>query len=737
MGNVPGNPIDEAKQQEIKRITERVLTAFTKYYALSFKEVMIEEAKKKRKNEAKAAALEAKKKAKEAKPRRERKKKDKPKKLSAKILYTMTLDSDIDPYIVYAIQAQAGSETVVSYKRYKQMKSASGKFKVKGVEFPKPHSKFGGRNLDPEFVEQRREKLGKYLQACVEDEKISQDKNFHAWLGLGKAKDYVWQETFDRAYYKTRCYLWQWRRVIYDSEEEAISRLIVEEIKTSMWDDIRGKLPNNHTVRKKVLQAVFKSINASVTPPVTAAWAGCRKAAEAVKPNIEKTVGEALDKMLEVEDGVKAKLSEALSTALQPVVGVLKEVVGGIVAAVLPKLTAVVFEFFSEEKRTRLLKELEVALQTEDEGKLKTIADEVTDTRKEIYKKIDEELQKALEPVLGPIKAKVSIKELMKMFSPLDQLNKLIKHLFDFFDPDNQFIVVKRMFYWKKKLKESPPADVEKILDEEEWDIPYWYIWRSDCNLSWEGWRVGHHLYDLLYPDGIEAWDLWYHYVGDIRKVNKHALKKLSWKFGDYLSHKAKTTPADQWAAAPDAWAKAVDECFLIGYERSMKTLQKHMWITTAKYTKKLVRKLVFNDIQKMILEGSKAVIEPIQALIIAPMDQLLDLEKLVVDVIKGVLGDALNEIVGSIHPNIKRGLEAGKLPSGALAITHGKSEKTEAHGKSEVAAPAPAVESKHHEEPKPAEVKPAEPEHKMQDHEPVVVGAPTSTAGEPATVTN
>jgi len=342
---------------------------------------------------------------------------------------------------------------------------------------------------------------------------------------------------------------------------------------------------------------------------------------------------------------------------------------------------------------------------------------------------------------------------------------QLIKHLFDFFDPENQFIVVKRMFYWKKKLKESPPADVEKILDEEEWDIPYWYIWRSDCNLSWEGWRVGHHLYDILYPDGIEAWDLWYHFVGDVRKVNKHALKKLSWKFGDYLSHKAKTTPADQWAAAPDAWAKAVDESFLIGYERSLKALQKHMWITTAKYTKKLVRKLVFNDIQKMILEGSKAVIDPIQSLIIAPMDQLLDLEKLVVDVIKGVLGNALNEIVGSIHPNIKRGLEAGKFVLGAHPqIAHGKEGKSEVHDAAPMhsapmhaepvhAAPAPTHAEPVHEAPAPTHpepvhaapmeggkeekkedpqagepAKPAE-EPKMQDHEPVVVGEPAAVA--------
>src|SRR5689334_19315013 len=81
MGNFPGNPIDEAKQQEIKRIIERVTVNFSKFYAISFKEVLVEELKKKRERLATEKVVEEKKKqkAKEPKPRRERKKKDKKK----------------------------------------------------------------------------------------------------------------------------------------------------------------------------------------------------------------------------------------------------------------------------------------------------------------------------------------------------------------------------------------------------------------------------------------------------------------------------------------------------------------------------------------------------------------------------------------------------------------------------------------------------------------------------------
>jgi hypothetical protein len=42
--------------------------------------------------------------------------------------------------------------------------------------------------------------------------------------------------------------------VIYDTEEEAVSKLVVEEVKDEMWSDISGKLPSNHKLRKKALQ---------------------------------------------------------------------------------------------------------------------------------------------------------------------------------------------------------------------------------------------------------------------------------------------------------------------------------------------------------------------------------------------------------------------------------------------------------------------------------------------------
>jgi hypothetical protein len=84
MGILPGNPLDESKKQQIKEITERVTKNFSKYYLISFKEVLIEEVKRKRIENGIERVKKERKAEKEKdgpKPRRERKKKEKKKKI--------------------------------------------------------------------------------------------------------------------------------------------------------------------------------------------------------------------------------------------------------------------------------------------------------------------------------------------------------------------------------------------------------------------------------------------------------------------------------------------------------------------------------------------------------------------------------------------------------------------------------------------------------------------------------
>jgi hypothetical protein len=62
---------------------------------------------------------------------------------------------------------------------------------------------------------------------------------------------------------------------------------------------------------------VYKSLNGMITPPVSAGYAAAKKAADGLKPTIEKTLGEALDKLLDVEDQV----CMAVGLLINPMIG--------------------------------------------------------------------------------------------------------------------------------------------------------------------------------------------------------------------------------------------------------------------------------------------------------------------------------------------------------------------------------------------------------------------------------
>jgi len=659
------NPLDSAKQEQIKQIVERVTTNFVKFYALSFKEVCIEEVKIKRAKEEKLRLREWKKKQRESDsskvkdpPPRPRKGQEKKPKLSAKITYWSEVDSDVDPYIIYTVSASRGDEDVTVYKRYKQFKAIKSFAKKLKVEFPKASSTFGKRNLDRDFIRHRVETLNKVLEACVADETVSNSKEFLAFLHLGQKKEYLWAETFDRAYYRTRCYLWQWRRVYYETEEEAIARLVVEEVKDQVWPDVRAKLPSVHAIRKQAIKVVFKTINAIVAPPVAAAYAACRKAADALKPTIQKTLEEAFGELVKVENQVKDKIQAALKAAFDPVVQAMRDLLTPMIGKVLPAVTGTISEVLSPDKKKHYYTSLLECVEKEDEDKMKEIEKDVADIRKTIQQKVEENIQKAVEPVIGDFKSKVSVQALMSVFSPLEKLDRVLYYLLEFADPWNQFHVIRELIKHKKTIKNSPIEKVEELLDSEEWDIDYWAIWRSNCNIKWAGWRTAWEMYYVLPSDaGNAAYDNFYKFTYKVAKINETAFKyKFSYKFGDYLSDRVK-----KGGVTAENWAKTVDECFLIGFHKALKYAAKQIQIVVTKRVKKLIAALVIDKIEKVLLEGAATVLEPIQSMIIAPMDQILDLGAMVTDVIKKTMNDVNEDIVSSFHPYLATVIEQGK----------------------------------------------------------------------------
>jgi len=368
-----------------------------------------------------------------------------------------------------------------------------------------------------------------------------------------------------------------------------------------------------------------------------------------------KTLEEAVNKMVEVEEEVKDKIVSALGAAIKPFTSALNELIGPMMQAILPKLAEVIFSILSESKRGEYMKQIEDGFSKEDEAKMDEIQKEVAGVRKDIQNKINEEIEKALEPILGDFKSKVTLDVLGAIFTPFGRFNKLLYWLFEFIDPGNQFYVIKYLLQHKKKIKESPPEKVEDLLDDEEWDIDYWRIWRSNVDIKYSGWRTAYELYYVL-PDTscYPIIYVFYQFVDDCAKLNKQCFKKKwSYKWGDYLSDKCKNDPS-----AKENWGKTVDDTFLIGYEKAKKHFWKQFSPMLVDYIKRLFRVLIVDKIQAKIIETTKDVLDPLNQLIVPPIDNLLDFNSMVEEVITTVLDDALTDIVGGLHPVLKKAVD-------------------------------------------------------------------------------
>lgn len=643
----------EARLKEVKDITQRVMTQFTKFYLQSLKEVMIEDIKARRYQYAKQAIVDAKSAGKEPKPRRPRGKKEKPNRLSAKVSYSYELDSGIDPYIVYAITAEYGKEKVTTYKRYKQFKKFHDKYgkKVKAAKLPPPSSTWGSRDLSWEFRRARENSLQEYIDAVCADERSATHKDVMNFFRVGLNEDPVFVETFKRAYRRTRSYLWQWSWVVYDTEEEAMGRLVSEEVKYRMWSDICSSMPPNATVRRKAMQVAWKGIQATIQPAVAAGWRIVKETVDKLKPAIASALESALTPMIALQTELKIKVSDALGAGLAPVVDGIKGLVGPMAAQIIPELEKAVSAAAPAEKFAAYYRDFEQVIVSEDVEKMHEIQKEMADIRANVIKQVDEQLEKAMEPILGDFKAKVSIEALMSIFGPVARLNAISKNFFEFIDPGTQFHVVEVLLKWKKQIKENGKDKVEEYLDREEWDIDYWEVWRLNSRISYTGWSAAWNLYRLL-PDAYSAVSVFEEFVRDFAKLNKVAFKKkFSYKFGDYLHEEAKT------CTTPEEFNAAVDRCFLIGYQRCVKYINKHFMRIVVKNVKACLRAMFIDKLTKMLLEGAAVVIDPLASMIVSPLDNLIEIGSIVDQAIRENMDNLLDETISAIHPSFAKAI--------------------------------------------------------------------------------
>jgi len=725
----PKNPLDADKQERIKKIIQRVLESFGKNYALAVKDVLIEEAEEKQAKKEKKAAKKAAKgeKPEEEKPQpapgapppsaedlkkeadeRERKaiedmmagkKPRRPRgpytpetpnkdKISCKINSYETLDSDVDPYVSYIFVASyKGMEATKSrrYKEFKELHKKLGKLVPSGAVLPAASSKFGTRNLTHDFIEGRRKSLQEYISKVCEVDGIADNEALRKFLGLVKSEDPRDDEIFERALKQTKWDLWIWKKILYDEPGEALSKLIIEEIKRDMWSDICNACPPSERTRRMALKLAYRTISALVSPPVTAAWNAAFTASKDVRAKVVETLEKAFDALVATKAEIKKKLKEGMTVALNPVTDILTKVLGGVLQALIPPILGAMQGTLTGAMGK--VDQLPEALRSGNEEMLKELGNTFSDAKKEMTAKINEELQKAATAVIGDLGKEITLDALKDLLSPLQKFTNIVESLGGIVDPKYWTEVTRHMLRYKEEIaKMDPEKDHERIerrLDHEEYDVMWWTWWwgydiRSCGRSLW--WDLSTTLVDLgPVPDVF--WDL---SIQIQKKLHKRVLKRFSWKFGDYL-----------WGAMHNSndtrdWRTKCDEAFLMGYRCAAKCARKAAGKILTEYACEFLKRPVLGAIQKHIVPQIESLLAPLQSSIPESLQSLLDINGLVISVITESISEACDKIVLAQQPLFVA--ELAKLVGEPLSTSASCSDAGAATSSSAAPAPAPTA---------------------------------------------
>ncbi|KAH3767645.1 hypothetical protein Pelo_476 [Pelomyxa schiedti] len=637
----PKNPVDSAKLEMIKQIAVCVSTRFAKNYLSSLKDELIAQAEKKKAKEI-AERLRRERRSGASRdptkggpqPRRPRKKgTKKPDKLCAKVTTWETLDSDIDPYVVYVIISSYDGREATKNRRYKDFKLLNKKLGKKvpsGAKIPPANSLFGVRNLHTAFLHDRKTSLSQYLKCLCDVEALATEVEFLKFLGLVKPEDPLSAVVFENAIDRTKWDLWIWKKIVWDEDGQAIAKLVVEDIRQEIWYDIVQACPPSEAARRTALKVAYRTICLTVTPVINAAWNTVSEQAKPVRHKVTEVLQGMFEKLVEVKTDIKAKLKAGMAAALAPVIQIIQKVLGNILSRLLPPLIEGLQP--AVEKAVIISSMVSQAIETGDIAKCKDVRDVVHDTKKAVYKKAEEALQKSLENLVGECSKDISHDALKTLLSPFSKIFDILNSLITLIDPETYMDVV--IFLIKQKgviLTMQDPtntASVQEKLDWEESDA----MWHA----RWNGYQIRNAGRELWWDLSTLLADL-----GPVADVFWSLACSIQSRIHKRLNNPADTRP----------WAVKVNDSFLLGYHKALKCAKKNLIGIASEYAVEFVKKPILGPLEKEFIPKLKEVIDPIESLIPEPIREILDVGGLVIQSITESISEAITSIVTSQGP--------------------------------------------------------------------------------------
>ena len=548
-------------------------------------------------------------------------------------------DSAYDPYCVYIVSSHKGKLISLKERRFSEFASLHKlikKFVPKNLVFPAASSKIGKRNLTTQFLSERRRILDNYLKEVVKIKELQENEDLLKFLGLLPSKNPLDDQIFRNAFLQTKRELYNWNSIVYDTPEEAMSKLITKEIFNAVYHDIVSALPQAEGPRKASFKLAYKVISASINKAVPPAW----KTAYDVNLKVRETIVPVLSKVIDIILENKEKINKTIKDKIYENMNPIKDGLNKVVTAGFKPLAPVLVKPFApmiKTFNTNTEKNILDAFQRNDSQSI----DSAFNVLVEAYKKLMESLGKALDDALSSISSKlkgeISIKELGDFFEPIGKLNRAVESLVQLIDPNHWGKILKELIKHKRKLEENENGNIDRILNDMEVEIY--------SEINYESYDIGSLVYDVrnnlnnldLPVFGETCFD-----IGKDIKNNlfKKVMIKLLYKFSDYvwgctLSENDKRT-----------WVEKINDAFEKAYRAAKHKFVKEVGNIVLDGTDDLLEKLIVSNVTKVLDAFIKPILSPIESNLPENIKNMINLSVMVHDDIHEVLDRVIKDIL-------------------------------------------------------------------------------------------
>ena len=560
----------------------------------------------------------------------------KPPELHVEILRYSIRDASFDPYAVYIISSSKGKLSAQKERRFKEfeklhkeIKKLIPKDKEKEISLPEASSKIGARNLHEQFLLERVDLLGKYLQKLSEIPAIQENKQFLFFIGLLPPENPLDDQIFRVAYEKTRWHFWYIPYLTYDKPEEALKRLITFEVWRSVRSDIESALPTAEAPRKTSLKISFKAIAGVVDKTVPPIWTAAYSASKPIREKVQSVLGSVIEIILSSKNEINEKLKEEMLEFFNPI----KEGFANLLTQAAPQVLPPIIRPFTPliKKYTNECEPLLLqSFNNCDKDILQKAIQTLNKIHEDLVAKLKEQVDKELKIVCEKLKGAVTLRLLQDCYNPMNVIGVIISDLVGIASPNHWGRVVECLFEYKRKLK-GDEGNVDNILNDMERETK----WRMTC----ESITMRHYAWKISYDIHVLGFDL--DAIGEVcnklgikvqKRLFKKVMRKFVFKFSDYVWGFSQKKTNDK------SWPERVDEAFMIAYNCARKKFNKELGNIIKEGICDILEGMILNKVIEEIKEKIKPIIEKLAGLVPEKIKDLVDLEDMANEDIEEVL---------------------------------------------------------------------------------------------------